>query len=100
MHRRCDGGGSGAGCASWRSDPLVYRMDQTRQVALGEWFFAADTQGTLGDVEAPAAFVDDQDGDGVADLLRPGPAERRGGGSVTLEIQGTGAFAGKLQARS
>jgi len=86
-----------AECATWETDRLGYRQLRNRQLSARTMFYAADQEAYLIDPDNATVLVEDRNGDGVGEFLRPGPVTLVNGDTGTLQVNSTGEFTGNLK---
>jgi len=64
---------TGHDCAAWNADRFGYRQLRNRQLAARTMYYAAADEAYLIDPNNALVFLEDRDGDGVGEFLRPGP---------------------------
>ncbi|MBA3454170.1 MAG: hypothetical protein H0T42_13835 [Deltaproteobacteria bacterium] len=86
-----------AECATWETDRLGYRQLRNRQLAARTMFYAPGQESYLIDPDNATVLVEDRNGDGVGEFLRPGPVTLLNGDTGTLQVNSTGEFTGNLK---
>ena len=84
-------------CKLWDKDRLGYRQLRNRQLAARTMFYAPADEAYLTDPNNALVFVEDRNGDGVGEFLRPGPVTLVDGSTGTLQVNSTGEFTGNLK---
>lgn len=86
-----------AECATWEADRLGYRQLRNRQLAARTMFYAHEDEDYLIDSDNSLVLLEDRNGDGVGEYLRPGPVTLIDGRKGTLQVNSTGEFSGNLK---
>jgi len=84
-------------CQQWDRDRLAYRQLRNRQLAARTMYYAPADEAYLIDPDNSLVLLEDRDGDGVGEYLRPGPVTLVGGETGTLQVNSTGEFSGSLK---
>lgn len=84
-------------CAVWDADRLGYRQRQNRSLAARTMFYAHDDEAYLIDSDNSLVLLEDHNGDGIGEYLRPGPVTLKDGRKGTLQVNSTGEFSGNLK---
>jgi hypothetical protein len=87
----------GIDCQAWTDDRFGYRQRKNRELAARTLYYAPDTESYVNDPNNPLVFLEDRNGDGVGEWLRPGPATLTSGAQGTLLVQSSGQFGGFLK---
>jgi hypothetical protein len=103
MAKQCDGSPSAswaADCARWDADRLGYRQQKNKELAARTMFYAAADEAYLINPNNSLVLLEDRNGDGVGEFLRPGPVTLKNGDAGTLQVNATSQFAGNLKFQS
>jgi len=84
-------------CATWDADRFGYRQLRNRQLAARTMFYAHEDEQYLTDPNNAVVFLEDRNGDGVGEYLKPGPITLVDGSTGTLQVNSTGEFTGNLK---
>ncbi|MBA2545169.1 MAG: hypothetical protein H0V17_36340 [Deltaproteobacteria bacterium] len=84
-------------CALWEQDRVGYRQLRNRQLAARTMFYAPEDQDYLIDSDNFLVLLEDRNGDGVGEFLRPGPVTLKDGRKGILQVNSTGEFTGNLK---
>lgn len=84
-------------CATWETDRLGYRQLRNRQLSARTMFYAPDQESYLINPDNATVLVEDRNGDGIGEFLRPGPVTLVNGDTGTLQVNSTGQFTGNLK---
>ncbi len=84
-------------CAIWDGDRLGYRQLRNRQLAARTMFYAAADEEYLIDSDNSLVLLEDRNGDGIGEFLRPGPVTLVDGTQGELLVNSTGEFSGNLK---
>ena len=100
MVKTCDGTPPtswAAECAKWTTDRLGYRQRKNKELAARTIYYAPADEAYLINPANPLVLLDDRNGDGIGEFLRPGAATLAAGGQGTLQVNSTSQFAGNLK---
>ena len=86
-----------ADCARWDADRMGYRQDRNKELAARTMFYAPGDEAYLIDPAHSLVLLEDRNGDGVGEFLRPGPVALKNGDTGTLYVNATSQFAGNLK---
>ncbi|HEY5945058.1 MAG TPA: hypothetical protein VIV40_06180, partial [Kofleriaceae bacterium] len=86
-----------AECATWDADRLGYRQAKNKELAARTLFYAPNDESYLTNPNNSLVMLEDRDGDGVGEFLRPGAVTLKNGDTGTLQINATSQFAGTLK---
>ena len=86
-----------AECQAWNQDRLAYRQGRSRQLAARTMFYEPGQESYLIDPNNSLVLLEDRNGDGIGEFLRPGPITLTGGEQGTLVVTSTGEFTGNLK---
>jgi hypothetical protein len=84
-------------CTAWNADRFGYRQLRNRQLAARTMYYAPAQESFIIDPNNSLVLVEDRDGDGIGEFLRPGPVTLTAGGTGTLQVNSTSQFAGTLK---
>ena len=84
-------------CATWKADRFGYRQNKNRELAARTMFYAPAQGSYLTDPNNATVLLEDRDGDGIGEFLRPGPVKLKTGEMGTLQVNSTGEFTGNLK---
>ncbi|HEU0032779.1 MAG TPA: hypothetical protein VFQ53_19240 [Kofleriaceae bacterium] len=84
-------------CASWDGDRFGYRQRKNRELAARTMYYAPDDEAYLIDPNNSLVLLEDRNGDGIGEYLRPGPITLVSGETGTLQVNSTGEFTGNLK---
>ncbi len=84
-------------CGKWDADRLGYRQVENRSLAARTMFYAHADEEYLIDSDNFLVLLEDRNGDGVGEYLRPGPVTLKDGRKGTLQVNSTGEFSGNLK---
>jgi hypothetical protein len=96
MAKACRGTGH-PDCATWDADRFGYRQLRNRNLAARTMFYAPGDEDYLIDSDNSVVLLEDRNGDGVGEFLRPGPITLATGEQGTLQVNSTGEFSGNLK---
>lgn len=86
-----------AECARWNADRLGYRQAKNKELAARTMFYAAADEPYLINPNNALVLLEDRNGDGVGEYLKPGPITLKSGEQGTLVVNSTSEFAGNLK---
>lgn len=86
-----------AECAKWDADRVGYRQAKNKELSARTMFYAPGDESYLVDPDNSLVLLEDRDGDGVGEFLRPGPVTLKSGETGTLQVNSTGQFSGNLK---
>jgi len=86
-----------AECALWNQERFDYRQTRSRQLAARTMFYAPEQESYLINPANSLVLLEDRDGDGIGEFLRPGPITLTSGEQGTLVVQSSGQFSGSLK---
>ncbi len=75
-----------AECAKWNADRLGYRQQKNKELAARTMFYAAADEAHLINPSNALVLLEDRNGDGVGEFLKPGPITLTNGETGTLQI--------------
>jgi hypothetical protein len=84
-------------CAKWNADRLGYRQAKNKELAARTMFYAAADEQYLINPANSLVLLEDRNGDGVGEYLKPGPITLKSGEQGTLVVNSTSEFAGNLK---
>jgi hypothetical protein len=84
-------------CAQWDADRMGYRQLRNRQLAARTMYYAPADEQYLIDPDNSLVLLEDRNGDGIGEYLRPGPVTLADGSTGTLQVNSTGEFSGSLK---
>jgi hypothetical protein len=87
----------GIDCAAWNADRYGYRQRKNKELAARTLYYAPDTESYVNNPANALVFLEDRNGDGVGEWLRPGPITLTSGEQGTLAVQSSGQFGGTLK---
>jgi hypothetical protein len=100
MAKQCDDDpspGWAADCARWNADRMGYRQQKNKELAARTMFYAPADEAYLVNPNNSLVLLEDRNGDGVGEFLRPGPVTLKSGDTGTLQVNATSQFAGNLK---
>jgi hypothetical protein len=86
-----------AECDRWSADRMGYRQAKNKELAARTMFYAAADEQYLINPNNSLVLLEDRNGDGVGEFLRPGPVTLKNGDTGTLQVNSTGEFTGNLK---
>ena len=86
-----------AECAKWNTDRLGYRQQKNKELAARTMFYAPADEAYLVNPANSLVLLEDRNGDGVGEFLRPGAVKLKNGDMGTLQVNATSMFAGTLK---
>jgi hypothetical protein len=86
-----------AECAKWSADRLGYRQQKNKELAARTMFYAPADEAYLVNPSNALVLLEDRNGDGIGEFLRPGPVTLKNGDTGTLQVNSTSQFAGNLK---
>jgi len=84
-------------CNRWTADRLGYRQHKNKELAARTMFYAAADEAYLVDPNNSLVLLEDRNGDGIGEFLRPGAITLKSGDTGTLQVNSTSQFAGNLK---
>jgi hypothetical protein len=84
-------------CDQWNAGRFTYRQLRNRQLAARTMYYAPADEAYLTNPANPLVFLEDRNGDGVGEFLRPGAAKTSAGVDGVLQVNSTSQFAGNLK---
>jgi len=99
MAKQCQNPSSSwtAECAKWSADRLGYRQQKNKELAARTMFYAPADEAYLINASNSLVLIEDRNGDGVGEFLRPGTVKLENGDMGTLQVSSTSQFAGTLK---
>ncbi|HEX5058404.1 MAG TPA: hypothetical protein VFV99_03545, partial [Kofleriaceae bacterium] len=86
-----------AECGNWNADRLGYRQQKNKELAARTMFYAPADEAYLINPSNSLVLLEDRNGDGVGEFLRPGAIKLKNGDTGTLQVNATSQFAGTLK---
>jgi hypothetical protein len=86
-----------AECAKWNANRLGYRQLKNKELAARTMFYLPADEQYLINPANPLVLLEDRNGDGVGEYLKPGPIKLKNGDMGTLQVNSTGQFTGNLK---
>jgi hypothetical protein len=86
-----------AECATWSADRLGYRQAKNKELAARTMFYAPADESYLVNPDNSLVLLEDRNGDGVGEFLRPGAVTLTTGETGTLQVNSTSQFTGSLK---
>jgi hypothetical protein len=86
-----------AECAKWSADRLGYRQAKNKELAARTMFYAPGDESYLINPDNSLVLLEDRNGDGVGEFLRPGAVKLTNGETGTLQVNSTSQFSGSLK---
>jgi hypothetical protein len=86
-----------AECNKWNADRLGYRQLKNKELAARTMFYLPADEAYLINPGNPLVLLEDRNGDGVGEYLKPGPIKLKNGDMGTLQVNSTGQFTGNLK---
>jgi hypothetical protein len=84
-------------CNKWNADRLGYRQRQNKELAARTMFYLPADEAYLINPANPLVLLEDRNGDGIGEFLKPGPVKLKNGDMGTLQVNSTGQFTGNLK---
>jgi len=84
-------------CHKWDADRLGYRQTKNKELAARTMFYAPADESYLINPGNSLVLLEDRNGDGVGEFLKPGPVTLKSGETGTLLVNSTSQFAGNLK---
>lgn len=86
-----------AECGKWNADRLGYRQQKNKELAARTMYYAPGDEAYLVNPSNSLVLLEDRNGDGVGEFLRPGAVKLTSGEMGTLQVNATSQFAGTLK---
>ncbi|HEY5924556.1 MAG TPA: hypothetical protein VIV11_22915 [Kofleriaceae bacterium] len=86
-----------AECAKWNADRMGYRQAKNKELAARTMFYAPADEAHLINPNNPLVLIEDRNGDGIGEFLKPGSIKLKNGDMGTLQVNSTGQFTGNLK---
>jgi hypothetical protein len=84
-------------CSTWSADRLGYRQAKNEELAARTMFYDAVDEAYLIDPNNPLVLLEDRNGDGIGEFLRPGAVTLTNGDTGQLSVTSTSQFSGTLK---
>jgi hypothetical protein len=84
-------------CGRWNADRSGYRQRKNKELAARTMFYAPTDEAYLINPSNSLVLVEDRNGDGIGEFLRPGAIKLKSGDTGTLQVNSTSQFAGNLK---
>jgi hypothetical protein len=97
MAKNCRSSASFADCDKWNQDRLGYRQAKNKELAARTMFYAPGDESYIISPDNSLVLLEDRNGDGVGEFLKPGPVKLKTGEMGTLQVNSTGEFTGNLK---
>jgi len=84
-------------CTKWNANRLGYRQLKNKELSARTMFYDPADESFIIDPDNALVLLEDRNGDGVGEFLKPGPVTLKSGEQGTLLVNSTGQFTGTLK---